>query len=433
MIVIIFGLSPNLISASTNIKTEQLCIILQVMSEIKTNYVKSIPAEKLGIEALKGMVGCLDSHSSYLTPDELKDLQTETRGTFFGVGIEIIQKNGALTVVSSIEGTPAFLAGIRAGDRIIKINSELTKNMSLFDAIKSIRGPQGTQVILTILCDNTQKLKDIPIIRDVIPIHSVRYNFMENGVGYIRILSFQGRTTLDVIKALQVLQSQKHPLRSIILDLRNNPGGLLQEAIGVTDQFIKNNAIVSTKSHQGRRKKIFNASEYTRTIDDYPVICLVNGGSASASEIVVGALQDHKRAIVIGSITFGKGSVQTIIPLDNNGALRLTTAHYYTPNYQIIQAEGIIPDMLLNFEPLEPKKINDEVIASNWRYNYKTISAKSKINGKYFKNTYATINKKFYIAIIKLNYDNQLRRALNLLKVWEMFNCVETKIKLKIK
>ncbi|MGD8564293.1 MAG: S41 family peptidase, partial [Desulfarculaceae bacterium] len=318
---------PPLMAAqpSDEAQYRRMRVFTEVLAEIQRKYVEDKPIEELITAAVKGMVQSLDPHSSYLTPEEYNELKVETKGSFFGVGIEITLKDNILTLVSPIEGTPADLAGVKAGDRIIKINGKLTKGMSLMDAVKVIRGPKGSKVTLTVLRESTGKLKDIAIVRDLIPVHSVRYYLMDEGYGYIRVANFQEDTTQDLVKALRTLQTQKTHLKGLVLDLRNDPGGLLQEAIGVADQFLDDGVIVSTKGRQPNQEMVFRASK-TMTADKYPIICLVNNGSASASEIVAGALQDHKRAVIMGTTSFGKGSVQTIIPLDDKGALRLTTA-----------------------------------------------------------------------------------------------------------
>ncbi|MEW5914164.1 MAG: S41 family peptidase [Thermodesulfobacteriota bacterium] len=335
-------------------------LLTEVLHQIQKKYVEDKKADDLLVQAVKGMVSSLDPHSAYLTPQEYKELQIETKGHFSGVGIVITMRDGILTVVSPIEGTPAYKAGVEAGDRVIKINGKLTKGMTLMDAVKSIRGPKGSKVTLTILREGLGKLKDIEIVRDVIPLKSVRYYLLEPGYGLIRITNFQEDTTEDVIKALKALQSQKPPLKGLIVDLRTNPGGLLTEAVNVADLFLKQGVIVSTKGREPEQEMVFRATRRT-VAGDYPLIVLVNQGSASASEIVAGALQDHKRAILLGTQTFGKGSVQTILPLEDLGALKLTTARYYTPNGKAIQAKGIKPDVEVPWvEPPAKKKSKAE-------------------------------------------------------------------------
>jgi len=268
--------------ASDDDQYRRMRVFTEVLTEIQRKYVEKKTTDELITEAVKGMVASLDPHSSYLTPDEFKDLQIETKGSFSGVGIEITMRDGVLTVVSPIEGTPAYRAGVQPGDRIIKINGKLTKGMSLMDAVKSIRGPKGSKVTLTMLREGAAKLKDIVISRDLIPLRSVRYNLLEDGYGYIRISNFQEDTSADLVKALRELQTQKTPLKGLVLDLRNDPGGLLQEAVNVSDQFLDHGVIVSTKGRQPGQDMLFKAAGRV-SADDYPIICLVNNGSASAS------------------------------------------------------------------------------------------------------------------------------------------------------
>jgi carboxyl-terminal processing protease len=408
--------------AAADTDYQRMKVFTEVLAEIENKYVEKKGTEELITEALKGMVSSLDPHSAYLSPDEFKDLQIETKGSFHGVGIEITQKDGILTVVSPIEGTPAFLAGVQTGDRIIKIDGKLTKGMSLHDAVKSIRGLKGTKVTLTLMREGVQKLNEVAITRDVIPLHSVRYNLLEDGFGYVRVSSFQEDTTSDLIKALQVLQTQKVPLRGLVLDLRNDPGGLLQEAVSVADQFIKEGMIVSTKGRQANQQMTFKASGQGRA-GEYPVICLVNNGSASASEIVAGALQDHKRAMILGTTTFGKGSVQTIIPLEDKGALRLTTARYYTPNGRAIQAKGIEPDLTVPFEAPDAKKAEGEHPGSIREKDLSgAIPAEDKTAKPKRNENAGDAEGKLMMPEDKLAQDNQLRRALELLKAWQVFS-----------
>ncbi len=406
---------------------QRMRVFTEVMSEIEQKYVEKKTTDELLTEALKGMVSSLDPHSAYLTPDEYKDLQIETKGSFQGVGIEITLKDGILTVVSPIEGTPAFLAGVQAGDRIIKIDGKLTKGMSLTDAVKMIRGPKGSKVMLTILREGAAKLQDYAINRELIPIRSVRYNLLEDGYGYVRIASFQEDTTQDLVKALRVLQGQKVPLKGLVLDLRNDPGGLLQEAVSVSDQFLKEGLIVSTKGRLPNQQMVFRATK-NGMAQDYPMIVLVNNGSASASEIVAGALQDNKRALVLGTQTFGKGSVQTIIPLEDKGALRLTTARYYTPSGRSIQAKGIEPDLVVPFEPpVEKKGENPQAIREKDLSGAMAPEEKPGALQEDKKHPKDKEEDKLHMSADRLAKDNQLMRALDLLKAWQVFTVMGQK------
>ncbi len=419
---------------------QRMRVFTEVLTEIENKYVEKKSQEELITEALKGMVSSLDPHSSYLSPEEFRDLQIETKGSFTGVGIEITQKDGVLTVVSPIEGTPAFKAGVQAGDRIIKIDGKLTKGMTLMDAVKLIRGPRGSKVGLTVLREGASKLLDYAIVREIIPLHSVRSNLLEDGYGYVRIASFQEDTTQDLVKALRNLQSQKLPLKGLVLDLRNNPGGLLQEAVSVSDQFLRGGVIVSTKGRQANQQMTYSARKET-TAGDYPVVVLVNNGSASASEIVAGALQDHKRAILLGAATFGKGSVQTIIPLDDKGALRLTTARYYTPSGRSIQAKGIEPDLVVPFEPPAKEKKEDKTSQAIREKDLTGVLPAEEAApatesaappapaepAKDAKDKNGEGENKLYMAADRLNSDNQLVRALDLLKAWQVFSAMAAK------
>ncbi len=411
--------------AASDEEYRRMRIFTEVLSEIQRKYVEKKSADELITEAVKGMVSSLDPHSAYLTPEEYKDLQVETKGSFSGVGIEITMRDGVLTVVSPIEGTPAYKAGVHAGDRIIKIDGKLTKGMSLMDAVKAIRGQRGSKVVLTMLREGAGKLLDLSITRDLIPLRSVRFFLLEDGYGYVRISNFQEDTTEHLIKALNTLQSQKIPLKGLVLDLRNDPGGLLQEAISVADQFLTSGVIVSTKGRLPSQDMVFKATP-NQTAGTYPIICLINNGSASASEIVAGALQDHNRAVILGTMSFGKGSVQTIIPLEDKGALRLTTARYYTPSGRAIQAKGIEPDVVVAFVA-PPEKEKDQKPAQGIREKDLTgampaeedkDSAEAKAGGK--KNG----EDKLYMPKERLTRDNQLIRALDLLKAWKVFEKV---------
>ncbi|MCB2185123.1 MAG: S41 family peptidase [Deltaproteobacteria bacterium] len=402
-------------------------LFTEVLNEIQRKYVEPKTTDQLITEAIKGMVTNLDPHSAYLTPEEFKELQVETKGSFYGVGIEITTRDGVLTVVSPIEGTPAFQAGVQSGDRIIKIDGKLTKGMSLMDAVKAIRGPQGSKVVLTVLREGASKLKDYAIVRDLIPVQSVRYNLLENGYGYIRIANFQENTSEDLLKALKALQSQKVPLKGLVLDLRNDPGGLLQEAVNVADQFLSQGVIVSTKGRNEGQEMVFKATPIMPA-GDYPMIILVNQGTASASEIVAGALQDHKRALVLGTQSFGKGSVQTIIPLADDGALRLTTARYYTPSGRSIQAKGIEPDLVVPFAA--PPETNGETQEKPQVVREQDLQGampaeepeKGKTpEGKPAPDKQSEVKNKLLMPADRLEKDNQLSRALELLKAWQVF------------
>jgi carboxyl-terminal processing protease len=349
----------QLASARENGTYEQLKIFGSVLDLVQRNYVEEIPPQKLIYGAVQGMLKSLDPHSSFMKPEDYKELQIETKGSFTGIGIEISLKDGILTVVSPIEGTPAYKAGLKANDKILKIEDKTTKNMTLIEAVKLLRGAKGTDVTISIYREGWRRLKDITLTRDVIPIKSVRSRMLEDGYGYIRIGNFQNKTTFELKKALRELEKGKG-LKGLVLDLRNNPGGLLDQAVKVADVFLKKGLIVYTDGRIDEQKMRFEAHQDKHS-HDYPIAVLVNEGSASASEIVAGALQDHKRAIILGIQTFGKGSVQTIIPLEDGSAVRLTTARYYTPNGRSIQAKGIEPDIEIPYMPLKKTKEKDKI------------------------------------------------------------------------
>jgi len=324
---------------------KNLEVFANVLSIVQLNYVDNIDTQETIEGAIKGMLTSLDPHSSFLKASDFQELQEETKGSFSGIGIEITVKDDMLTVVSPIEDTPAFKAGIQAGDRIIKIGGESTKEMSMVEAIKKLRGEKGTEVTISIHREGLTDLQDFTIVRDVIPIHSVRSNVLEPGYGYARITNFQRNSAQDLQDSLDSLVKEG-PLQGLVLDLRNNPGGLLDSSVKIADIFLEEGIIVSTKGRIKDQDMEFSAHSGGPHYN-FPIIILINSGTASASEIVAGALQDHKRALILGTQSFGKGSVQTIIPMGDGAGLRLTTARYYTPNGTSIQATGITPDVLV--------------------------------------------------------------------------------------
>ncbi|MFH1218134.1 MAG: S41 family peptidase [Pseudomonadota bacterium] len=344
------------VQAKTQDVYKNLEIFSNVLNLLEKNYVEEINTEQVLEGAIKGMLATLDPHSSYMKPDDFQELKIETKGSFSGIGIEISMKDGILTVVSPIEGTPAFKKGLKANDKILKIDGESTKDMTLMEAVKRLRGPQGTEVTISIHREGFTELKDITIVRNVIPLISVTSKMLEPGYGYLRIRNFQAKTTKEFKDQLTKL-GEETKLTGLIIDLRNNPGGLLDQAVKISDIFLDEGMIVYTKGRIKEQNMEFlahaNGEKYT-----FPIIVLVNEGSASASEIVAGALQDHKRALILGAQTFGKGSVQTIIPMDDGAGLRLTTARYYTPNDRSIQATGITPDIVVPTELPTPGSEN---------------------------------------------------------------------------
>jgi carboxyl-terminal processing protease len=325
---------------------EKLKIFSEVLSIIQKNYVEETTSENLIYGSINGMLRTLDPHSSFMPPDVYKELQVETKGSFGGIGIEITIKEGVLTIISPIEDTPAFRAGLKAGDSIVKIDGVSTENLSLFDAVKKMRGPTGTKVTISIMREGFTEPQEFALSREIIRITSVKHKLLEESIGYLRISQFQEKTEEEFSKALDTLEKGTTPLTGLVLDLRNNPGGLLDQAVKVCDEFLEQGLIVYTQGRNEMQQMKFTATPNKKP-HSYPLIVLVNAGSASGSEIVAGALQDHNRAVIVGTTTFGKGSVQTIIPLEDGSGLRLTTARYYTPRGISIQAKGIIPDVVV--------------------------------------------------------------------------------------
>ncbi len=396
LVVVFMGVSPAYAKEKVD-KFEKLRIFARVMTIIEENYVDKVDPVKLINNAIKGMVSSLDPHSSYMTPDEYKELKITTTGKFGGLGIEITIKDGVLTIVAPIEGTPAYKAGLKPNDMIIKINGKSTLGMSLQEAVKLLRGKPGTKVTITILRGKDSKPFDVTITRAIIHVKSVKYKKIGD-VGYLRISQFQQGTTEEVKKALKKLKG----IKGLVLDLRNDPGGLLQEAIGVSDLFVKKGLIVSIR---GRRKYDVQKFYATNggTEPGYPLVVLINSGTASAAEIVAGCLQDDKRALIMGVRSFGKGSVQTIIPLPDGSALRLTTARYYTPSGRSIQAVGIEPDIVVNQAKLTEEKASFTLREQNLLHH---------LMGP--KNLKAEYSKKDIEKMLKNDY--QLLRAVQLVK-----------------
>ena len=341
--------------ASTDSVYEKMEIFAEVLKEVENNYIEVRNPQELIDDAIKGMVSSLDPHSKYLTREEYEEFLMESSGSITGIGVTVSIRDGILTVVSLVEDTPAYKAGVKSGDRIIKINDSYTADMTFSDTKKNIRGQKGTHVKLTINRKGVENPLVFNVIRDVIPIETVKSYQLDDSIGYVRITDFQGNTTLDLRTALDTLKQEKE-LKGLILDLRSNPGGSLDQAISVSDVFLDSGLIVSTRF----RREEENITAYARADDSeegYPIIVLVDGGSASASEIVAGALQDHKRALILGTQTFGKGLVQAVIPMSDGSGLCLTTASYFTPNGRSIQVSGgITPDIELEYEP----SIDDE-------------------------------------------------------------------------
>lgn len=324
---------------------DDLRTFAEVMDRIRAAYVEPVSDKTLLENAIKGMLSNLDPHSAYLEPQAYLELQESTSGEFGGLGIEVGLEDGFIKVVSPIDDTPASTAGIQPGDLIVKIDGQPTKGLSMMEAVEKMRGKAGSKIELTLVRDGGRPF-DLTLTRAVIKVRSVKSQMLEDGYGYLRISQFQVNTGEEVGKALNKLRQENgnRKLRGLVMDLRNNPGGVLQAAVEVADHFLKNGLIVYTKGRLANSELRFNADPADAS-EGVPLVVLINGGSASASEIVAGALQDHKRAVLMGTDSFGKGSVQTVLPLNNDRALKLTTALYFTPSGRSIQAQGIIPDI----------------------------------------------------------------------------------------
>jgi len=420
LLVFLLGITIGLsrshkVSARSNNIYEELKVFTDVLGLLQKEYVEETNSNELMYGAIKGMLETLDPHSAFMPPNMYKEMQEETKGRFEGLGIEITIKEGILMVVSPIEDTPAFKAGILAGDQILKIDGDSTKNLTLMDSVKRMRGPKGTKVTITIMREGFTKPREFTLTRDVIPVRSVRHELLEKQYGYIRLSQFQEKTEGELDKALKALEEEsKGSVKGLVLDLRNNPGGLLDQAVKVADRFIESGLIVSMEGRREDQKMKFFAHSQG-TIARYPLIVLVNGGSASASEIVAGAIQDHGRGILVGTQTFGKGSVQTIFPLKDGSGLRLTTARYFTPNGRSIQDKGIIPDILV-----KPALSEEEKVTPLPKQPMEKDLERHSIETEKGPPTEKEKPKKEEAKAKKPN-DPQLERALELLKSWEIF------------
>lgn len=340
--------SESSAAAEEKVPFDEIRTFTQVFAKIKNDYVEDVSDKELLENAIRGMLAGLDPHSAYLDAEAYRDLQEGTSGEFGGLGIEVGMDEGFVKVIAPIDDTPAARAGIQAGDLIIRLDETPVKGLSLNEAVNLMRGKPGTEIVLTVVRENVEKPLRIAIVRDVIRVQSVKSRLLEPGFGYLRVSHFQSHTGDDLRQELTALKQEAGgSLKGLVLDLRNNPGGVLGSAVAVSDAFLTGGLIVYT---EGRVKD--SELEFTAKPDDLldgaPIVVLVNGGSASASEIVAGALQDRKRAVIMGNRTFGKGSVQTILPVDGEAALKLTTARYYTPSGRSIQAEGIVPDIVID-------------------------------------------------------------------------------------
>ncbi|MBL6680428.1 MAG: S41 family peptidase, partial [Alphaproteobacteria bacterium] len=406
--------STNLVKGDNNRQEtyKQLNLFGDVFQRVQEQYVDGVSDKELIESAISGMLQSLDPHSSYLSPESYKDMQVKTKGTFGGLGIEITMEDGFVKVVSPIDDTPAANAGMKSGDLIIGIDGESIKGLTINEAVSKLRGPVNSKVTITVVRDKEDPF-EIEIVRDVIKIRSVKHEVI-NEIGYVRLTTFSDTTTSGMEKSINEIRKELgDKFQGLILDLRNNPGGLLNQSISVADSFLDQGEIVST---QGRKEddtsRIF--AKKGDLIDGKPLIVLINSGSASASEIVAGALKDHSRAIIVGTRSFGKGSVQSIIPLPGNGAMRLTTARYYTPSGISIQAKGIEPDIKVEAGMTETKK---EANQNRREENLRGALDKKELESNEQKNKKSDAS-----PVEKLLQDNQISRAVDLIKGIHLFS-----------
>ncbi len=409
LVSVVFGVYSVVSSATDKKKKDDLYRQVELFSDtlaiIQSEYVDEVEPKNMIYGALKGMLSSLDAHSQFMDLDAYNELKVDTEGKFGGIGIEITVKDGLLTIVTPIEDTPAWKAGLKTNDRIVKINNELTRDMTLTDAVKRLRGKAGEAVSITILRESEKKILEFKLVRDIIKINNIKAaKILEDNIGYIRMVEFRENTAKDMDAALESLEKQG--MNALIVDLRNNPGGLLDSAVKVTEKFIdKDKMIVYTKGRRANQNMKF-VSQLARPIVDVPMVILINEGSASGSEIMAGALQDHKRAIILGTKSFGKGSVQTVIPLSDGSALRLTTSKYFTPSGREIHGKGIVPDIVVEegrielVETAEPKAQKPQEI-------FEQIEKKEKPEKEE--------------AVKEYTADNQLMRAVDVLKAIKIY------------
>ena len=402
---------------------KQVELFSDTLAIIQSDYVENVEPKNLIYGALKGMLSSLDPHSQFMDPDTYNELKVDTQGKFGGLGIEITVKDGLLTVITPIEDTPAWKAGIKSGDRIVKIDKELTRDMTLTDAVKRLRGKPGEAVLLTVLRESENKVLEFNIVRDIIKIKDIKNaRILEGGIGYIRLIEFREETPKEIDAVLKKLTGEG--MNALILDLRNNPGGLLDTAVRVTERFIdKDKLIVSTKGRKGSQNLEFK-SHSSQPITDMPMVVLINEGSASGSEIVAGALQDYKRAIILGTKSFGKGSVQTVIPLMDGSALRLTTSKYFTPLGKVIHGKGVTPDIEVEAGKIELRKKEDMLEEKNQDI-FEEIENKDKDKGK--DKDKDKDKPKEPEGVLDYKSDNQLMRAVDALKAVKIYQQIANK------
>lgn len=399
---------------------EDLRVFAEALSMVQKSYVEETKTRDLVYGAIKGMLSELDPHSNFMSPDTYKEMQVDTKGEFGGLGIQISVKDKKLVVIAPIEDTPAWRAGIKAGDHIFKIDNELTKDLTLEDAVKKMRGPKDTKITLTIVREGEQEPLEFTVVRDIIKIKSVKHKMLSGDIGYVRLTQFQERTGDDLENALKDLE--KRNIKSLILDLRNNPGGLLKVAVQISEVFLKEGKlVVSVKGRDGEKEEYLSSSNKVR--EEYPIVVLVNEGSASASEIVAGALQDWGRGIVLGTQTFGKGSVQTVFTLSDGSGMRLTTAKYYTPKGISIQNTGITPDIVVKpvkkETEVEQKAVREKDLKKHLGNETVPAEEEKQNSGSEEEEQERVLGEE-----IAEEEDIQLQRAVDLLKGWKIFKGV---------
>ncbi len=434
LIGMIFILYTQRVSSEEKLETKEVKItqddfykeielFTDTLTLIRSDYVEETKYKELIYGALKGMLRSLDPYSQFLDPEAYKEVKVETEGEFGGLGIEISIKDGLLTIISPIDDTPAFRVGLKADDRIVKIEDELTRDITLMGAVKKLRGEPGTEVNITVMREGAGKLLDFTITRDIIKIKSIRKaKLFEDNIGYIRLSEFQERSPQDLEKALSKLE--KLGMDSLILDLRNNPGGLLDSAVKVAEKFIPaGKVIVSTRGRIAKQDMVFNSSLRGKH-RTYPLVVLISKGSASGSEIVAGAIQDYKRGVLLGTKSFGKGSVQTVIPLVDGSALRLTTSKYFTPSGRCIHEEGIEPDIEVKFREQEFKEASEkESVFEELEEQDKDIDIEEEKEEEEETEEDKTTLQDFMQS--QGFFDNQLVRAVDLLKGIKLYNSQE--------
>ena len=425
LIIVLMLKTPTHAKATNDDIYAHIELLSDAITAIQHDYVEKVPAKDIIYGALKGMLGALDPYSQFMDPEIFKELQVETEGEFGGLGIEITLRDDLLTIITPLDGTPADKAGLKALDRIVRIDGEITRDMTLTEAVKRMRGKPGSDVKLTIMREATEEVKEYVITRAVIQIKAVRKaSIVESSIGYIKLTDFSEKTKGDLDKALEKLE--KDGMTSLILDLRNNPGGLLISSVETVSEFLPTGKlIVSTKGRETGENNVEYRSTGKTHYKDIPLVVMINGGSASASEIVAGAIQDHKRGIILGTKSFGKGSVQTVIPMRDGSALRLTTAKYYTPSGRTIHELGVVPDVVIEEEEVVAKKKDGDTKKKD-----KDIFEKIQEQEKKPENAKdpaavtettppvpAPTNEEDLNSITELmKKDNQLRAAVNLMK-----------------